>query len=420
MTFERLGVGLPILADGGSIAAAVLVASAAVGGWIAGRLVGVRIETWVAERASNFAGGFAGRLCGLTRYVTAAVMLAAFTGLAPAMTAPGRLVLVGALGVALALVIYQLARSFRAGTAVAGAVALAVGIWVVADRLGGLDPLVAGLDRAAISFGKIRLSLLDVLNFLAIAVLLFGVARGAVRLGNRAIANIDALDLSQRVLAQKLSQISVVALAFFIGIDLLGIDLTALAVFSGALGLAVGFGLQKTFGNLIAGLILLMDRSIKPGDVIVVGNTFGWVNKISVRYVSVLTRDGKEHLIPNEELMTKQVENWSYSNRNVRLHIKISVPHDCDIGLAQRLMLDATHDHPRILADPEPVCWVTALGLNGIEHEVRIWIDDPEAGVTNVQSDILNRTWASFREHGIMVPRQQHDIYVRQTPASSG
>ena len=123
-----------------------------------------------------------------------------------------------------------------------------------------------------------------------------------------------------------------IVVAFFVGIDLLDIDLTTFAVFSGALGLAVGFGLQKTIGNLIAGIILLMDRSIKPGDVIVVGDKdVGWVNKIGVRAVSVVTRDGKEHLIPNEDLMTKEVENWSYTDRNVRIRIPVDVAYDCDL-----------------------------------------------------------------------------------------
>src|SRR3546814_9934283 len=143
-----------------------------------------------------------------------------------------------------------------------------------------------------------------------------------------------SLFLSQRVLFQKLATLAIIAVGFFVGIDLLGIDLTALAVFSGAFGLAVGFGMQKTLGNLISGLILLMDRSIKPGDVIVVGETFGWVNRIGMRAVSVLTRDGKEYLIPNVNLMTETVENWSHTSRNVRLHVPVRVAYVCDIHLA--------------------------------------------------------------------------------------
>src|SRR5690606_7158869 len=129
--------------------------------------------------------------------------------------------------------------------------------------------------------------------------------------------------------------------------------------------LAIGFGLQKTVGNLIAGIILLMDRSIKPGDIIVVGESFGWVNKIGVRAVSVITRDGKEHLIPNEILMTQEVENWSYTDRNVRVRIPVTVSYDCDLALAQELMLKAVEDSPRALTSPNPTVRLSAFGDNG-------------------------------------------------------
>lgn len=400
----------------GLLLAGLLIFLALLGAWAVGRLFGVRLEAWVDTRAPNLAGGFVGRICTLTRYFTATLLLAAFSGLGDVVGTSGRVLLVGALGLSSALLVFQLARAFRLGTTIAALLALLLATGLVAGRLGGLDPLTIGLDRAAISFGKTRLSLLDILNFVLIAALLFGAVRVAVRSVNRSIGNIEALDLSQRVLVQKFASIAVVAIAFFVGIDVLGIDLTALAVFSGAFGLAVGFGFQKTFGNLISGLILLMDRSIKPGDVIVVGDTFGWVNKIGVRYVSVLTRDGKEHLIPNETLMTEPVENWSYTNKNVRLHVKIAVPHDCDVHLAQRLMLEATHGIRRILPDPPPVCWITAITLNAIEHEIRIWIDDPEQGVTNVQGEVLLRIWQLFREHGIPLPREQQDVHVRTLP----
>lgn len=420
MTPPRLDLDALTPDHQGLILAALVIFIAATGAWAVGRLLGVRLEAWVDARAPNLAGGFVGRICGITRYAAATLLLAAFSELGAAAGPSGRIMIVGTLGVAAAMLIYQVARGFRLGTTLAAVAALVVGVGIVAGRLGGLDPLTIGLDRAAVSLGKSRVSLLDVFNFALIAALLFGAVRVAVRAVNRSIGNVQALDLSQRVLFQKFASIAVIAIAFFVGIDVLGIDLTALAVFSGAFGLAVGFGFQKTFGNLISGLILLMDRSIKPGDVIVVGDTFGWVNKIGVRYVSVLTRDGKEHLIPNETLMTEPVENWSYTNKNVRLHVKVAVAHDCDVRLAQRLMLEATQGHPRILADPRPVCWITAFTLSSIEHEIRIWIDDPEQGVTNVQGEVLLRIWELFREHGIELPREQQDVHVRTLPERAG
>jgi small-conductance mechanosensitive channel len=241
-----------------------------------------------------------------------------------------------------------------------------------------------------------------------------------VRLANRvvshSIARSKALDPTQKLLGQKIAGIAIVVAAFFFSIDLLGIDLTAFAVFSGALGLAVGFGLQKTVGNLIAGIILLMDRSIKPGDVIVVGDSFGWVNKIGVRAVSVITRDGKEHLIPNENLMTQEVENWSYSDRNVRVRIPVSVAYDCDLRLAQQLMLQAATESPRVLKSPKPNVWLTNYGNDGVEHEILAWISDPESGVGNVKSDVLNRLWWLLKDAGISIPFAQRDVYVKSLP----
>ena len=206
--------------------------------------------------------------------------------------------------------------------------------------------------------------------------------------------------------------IAIIAAAFFFGIDVLGIDLTAFAVFSGALGLAVGFGLQKTVSNLIAGITLLLDRSIKPGDVIVVGDSFGWVNKIGVRAVSVITRDGKEHLIPNENLMTQEVENWSYSDRNVRIHIPVGIAYDSDLDLAQKLMMQAALDSPRVLKSPRPNVWLTGFGESSVDHEILAWIADPEAGVGNVRSDVLGRLWHLFRDHGVTIPFPQRVVHM--------
>ena len=221
------------------------------------------------------------------------------------------------------------------------------------------------------------------------------------------------------MLIEKIAGVVIIVAAFFVGIDMLGIDLTAFAVFSGALGLAIGFGLQKTVGNLIAGIILLMDRSIKPGDVIVVGDSFGWVNKIGVRAVSVITREGKEHLIPNENLMTQEVENWSYSSRAVRVKIEIGVAYDTDLRLAQRLMIEAAKESKRVLEEPAPVCWITGFGDSSVDHEVRFWITDPEGGVGNIKGGVFLSIWDKFQEAGIEIPFPQRDVHVRDLPEAA-
>jgi small-conductance mechanosensitive channel len=202
------------------------------------------------------------------------------------------------------------------------------------EMLGGVDPdsqlwaIVYALDRYGFTLANARISLWTILVAVVVVVLALLLARLAIKVACWMLSKVARLDTARYLLAQKLISIAIWTVTFLIAIDILGIDLTALAVFSGAFGLAVGFGLQKTFGNLLAGIILLMDRSIKPGDVIAVNdgitNTVGQVKKIGIRAVSVTTRDKKEYLIPNENLMINQVENWSYSSRNVRMRIPSS------------------------------------------------------------------------------------------------
>ena len=191
-------------------------------------------------------------------------------------------------------------------------------------------------------------------------------------------------------------------------------------MFSGAFGLAIGFGLQKTFGNLISGIILLMDRSIKPGDVIAVGDgsarTFGQVNRIGIRAVSVITRDKIEYIIPNEILMTNQVENWSYSSRDVRIRVPVGIGYSSDIELAERLMLEAACDLPQVQTELTPTVWLTGFGASSIDFEVQVWIDDPEIGIGKLKSDLLKSIIAKFRAHNVEIPFPQQDVHVKEWP----
>lgn len=398
-----------------ALAAAIVVAAFAIGSFAAARLAPV-----VAHHSQRWFG--AGRewklaaLAAALRFGLTALLLV-LAGALVALDARGLLLLALALGLALGMLAFGLGRALGWRAATTLSLATVVAVIAIAATLGGLAPLRGGLDAMAMTFGERRISLLTLANFAVVAAILYGVALAANRAIVHAIRQSRLRDPAQRVLLEKLAGIAVVAIAVLLGIDLLGIDLTALAVFSGAFGLAVGFGLQKTLGNLIAGLILLMDRSIKPGDVIVVGDTFGAVNKIGVRAVSVITRDGKEYLIPNEKLMTEPVENWSYSSRNVRIHIPVGVSYDCDLALAQRLMIEAAKASPRALADPAPVVWLRAFGDSAVDHEILVWMSDPEGGVGNIQSEILNRLWLLFKEHGIEIPFPQRDLRIRSLPA---
>lgn len=290
----------------------------------------------------------------------------------------------------------------------------------VSQKSNTVGEFIAWLDAFGFTVGDTRISAWSVLVVLVVIVGLIAFARLASKIANRLFRRMSGLDPGQRLLGEKLLSIAIWTFATLVGIDLLGIDLTALAVFSGAFGLAVGFGLQKTFGNLLAGIILLMDRSIKPGDVIAVNDgitsTVGQVKKIGIRAVSVTTRDKKEYLIPNENLMINQVENWSYSSRDVRIQVPVGVAYGSDIELVERLMLEAARSAKRVLQSPAPGVWFSGFGSDAIELEAQLWIRDPEEGIGNVRSDYLKTLWRLFRDNGVNVPFPQRDLNLRDTP----
>lgn len=292
---------------------------------------------------------------------------------------------------------------------------IAITLWILAalNIVGWLEPTIEMMDKASFSVGQVKLSFLMVVkSLLAFAVLLWtvGFLSGVLE---RSFSKIQSLNPSQRVLFHKLSSIALYTIGVIVGLNIVGLDLTALTVFSGALGLGIGFGLQKVFSNLISGIILLLDKSVKPGDVIAIGDTFGWVNSLGARCVSVLTRDGKEHLIPNENLITQEVENWSYSNQKVRVHIPIGVSYNSDLHLVRKLLLQAVDEHPRILKFPKPNCLIIGFGDSSVDHDIRIWIEDPEEGVSNIKSEIYYRIWDLFKEHKVEIPFPQRDINLQ-------
>jgi len=278
--------------------------------------------------------------------------------------------------------------------------------------------IVDRLDAFGFTVGDTRFSVWTVLVVLVVLAGVFAFARLGSKLAHNLFKRVTRLDPAQQLLGEKLLSIAVWALAIFIGIDVLDIDLTALTVFSGAFGLAIGFGLQKTFGNLIAGIILLMDRSIKPGDVIAIadqaGNsTFGQIRRIGLRAVSITTRDQREYLIPNENLMVNQVENWSYSSRQVRMQIPVGVSYNCDIKRAEALMLEAAKSCPRVLKSPPPTCWLDGYGDSSVDFIIHCWITDPEQGIGNVKSEVLKKLWDLFQQNDIEIPFPQRDLNLR-------
>jgi small-conductance mechanosensitive channel len=205
-------------------------------------------------------------------------------------------------------------------------------------------------------------------------------------------------------------------LAIIIALDSVGLDFYLISVFSGAFGLGLGFGLQRVVANLFCGFVILLDRSIRPGDVIETEGLFGWIQSLHGRFVCMVTRDGKSHLIPNEHLVSHKVVNWSFGTPDVRVKIPVGIAYDSDMPLAMEFMVTAAQKHPRVLKYPEPVTRLIGFGDSAINLELRIWIKDPQNGVVNVCSDIQLDIWEAFRAHGISFPFPQRDVHVRTAP----
>ena len=287
--------------------------------------------------------------------------------------------------------------------------------WSIAalNIFGLLDATITLLDGWFIMLGDVRVSPLSVAKIIIFTWLFFWAAKSISGVIERLLSRSTSLTPSIRVLTVKLTTFTLYAIAFMVATSAAGIDLTALAVFTGALGVGLGFGLQKIYSNLVSGVLLLMDKAIKPGDVISVGqDSFGWVNYLGARYVSVITRDGIEHLIPNEELIVQRVENWSYSDDKVRLRIAIGIAYDSDVRKAMQLCVESANSVARVLKDPEPRCQLRSFGDSSVELELRIWIHDPQNGRANVISDVLLNVWDKFHEHGIRIPFPQQDLHI--------
>jgi small-conductance mechanosensitive channel len=264
------------------------------------------------------------------------------------------------------------------------------------------------------------LRLLEPTKGMLLALVLLWLATTLVRLLQRRIERSKSLTPSVRLLITQITRFTLILVAILIAVQSVGIDLTAFAVFSGALGVGIGFGLQKIVSNIISGIILLTDRSIKPGDVIEVTGAYGVVNSLGARYASVVTRDGVEYLIPNEELIANTVVNWSFSNRRVRRRLKTGISYDSDVELAMSLCIEAALETERVLQDPRPNCLLVGFGDSSVDLELRFWIEDPEQGVANVSSLVLLAVWHKFKEKGIEIPFPQRDLHLRSAEGLAG
>ncbi|MDP1834502.1 MAG: mechanosensitive ion channel [Chlamydiales bacterium] len=294
---------------------------------------------------------------------------------------------------------------------------LAFGAWIIAalHLIGLLDPTIAVLSQFGMSLGETRISLLDLMYGAAVLSLLLWAANSASVLFESRINQREDLEPTLKVLFSKLLRLFLIGCALLFAISAVGIDISALTVFGGALGLGIGFGLQKVISNLICGVILLLDRSVKPGDVISIreGKAYGTVNQLSARFVCLRSPSGEEYLVPNEEVITQGIQNWSYSDRNVRISLPIRVALDADIHQVMKVVLEASYGVRNVLPYPKSVVRVVGFGDWSIDLDLQVWVADPEI-MSSVKSDVYLNVWDAFKREGISIPLPTREVRVAQ------
>tara|TARA_B100001179_G_scaffold231968_1_gene223337 strand:+ start:1639 stop:2985 length:1347 start_codon:yes stop_codon:yes gene_type:complete len=294
--------------------------------------------------------------------------------------------------------------------------------WFVAalNIIGVLDETSIALDSIGFSIGKSEITALAVIKAVFLIFALLYAALFTSTLTERRLAQVSSLTPASRVLISKIARVLLIIFALLIGVTAAGVDLSVLAVFSGALGLGIGFGLQKGVSNLFSGIMLLLDHSINPGDVIEIkdqagaDSTFGWVHHMGARYTEIVTRDNKSYLIPNEDFITQQVVNWSHGDTLVRIEVKFGVHYNSDPHKVVQVAAEAATKPERVVEEPKPVCWIIDFGNSSIDFTLRFWIKDAEKGVTNVKGQVYMALWDALKENGIQIPYPHREIYVHE------
>jgi small-conductance mechanosensitive channel len=286
--------------------------------------------------------------------------------------------------------------------------------WLVAalSIIGQLDPTLDALDSVSVAFGGLRLTPLLVIKLgvmLSVALWLTNIVSN---FAEGEITRSGDLTPSIQVLLVKIVRLALMALAVAMTLSAVGIDLSALAIFSGAAGVGIGFGLQKIVANFISGIILLVDKSVKPGDLVTIGDSSGRISAMKTRYISVAAGDGREFLIPNEDLVTQKVTNWTYTDKNTLVKVNFGTNYDADPRLVCKLAIEVAGTTPRATKGKTPNCILTEFTEAGMKFSLTFWIADPD-GMDNVKSDVMLSLWDAFKREGIRVPYPVREIRIR-------
>lgn len=320
-----------------------------------------------------------------------------------------------ALGV-IRLLVYMLRKAFLSNPllkTLEPIISTVIWLMVVLHLVGLLTATRNLIDQIALTIGTTRISLLMVLELVMMVTVAFTLSLWLSEMINQRLRNSRSISPSMQVGLAKFSKFFLVTVAFLLALHAAGISMSSLAVFGGALGVGLGLGLQRIASNFISGFILVLDRSVKPGDLITVGENFGRVEQLNARYVVLRNRQGVDSLIPNEHLIISEVTNWSYADPNVRLDIDVQVSYEDDPEQAMELMLECAYASPRVLHIPEPTVRLLNFADNGIHLQLRVWIADLENGRGAVKSDVNRAIWHQFKKHGISFPYPQRDLHLK-------
>lgn len=286
----------------------------------------------------------------------------------------------------------------------------------VSSSAGWLDPVIVLLkqDEFSIRIGERVITFYDIVKSILVIVATFWIASIIIDFLESRVGKISRIRFSTRALIVKAIQVVVYFVAFLASLDVLGIDLTALTVFGGALGIGLGFGFQKIASNFMSGLILLFEKSIEKDDLIELSDgTFGFIRNTGARFTLIETFDGKEIMIPNEDFITSRVINWTYTTKQGRLEIPIGISYNSDTRKAMELLVEAAREHPKCSTSPEPVCFVRQFGDSSVNLLLYFWMDDVTEGRHKPQSDVMLAIQDKFHANGIEIPFPQRDLHIK-------
>jgi len=317
-----------------------------------------------------------------------------------------------AANLAFAWLIIRLVTSVIRNTFMVRLVSLSAWLVAALSILGLLEPTIEALDSVSIVLGGLRLTPLLLIKLGVLLIMALWLTNIASNFVESRITRSGDLTPSLQVLLIKIIRLGLMVFAIAVVMSAVGINLSALAIFSGAAGVGIGFGLQKIVANFISGIILLVDKSVKPGDLVTIGDSTGRINEMKTRYISVAAGDGREFLIPNEDLVTQKVTNWTYTDKNTLVKVNFGTNYDADPRLVCKLAVDVAAAAPRALKGKPPNCILVEFTEAGMKFSLTFWIADPD-GMDNVKSEVMLSLWDAFKREGIRVPYPVREIRIR-------